>query len=144
MTDSKDKSSVSSTPSSALSNDPHQLREAEKYENPIPSREFLIDYLSQGGSPMTHPQLAEVLGLTDEDSVEALRRRLFAMTRDGQVVCNRNEQYLPVTKANLLKGRVIGHPDGYGFVKTDEPGNDLVLSERQMRGVFDGDRAGHR
>lgn len=136
MTDSKDKTSVAPT----LATDPHQQREAEKYDNPIPSREFLIDYLSQSGTPMTHPELASALGLSDENSVEALRRRLFAMTRDGQAVCNRNEQYLPVTKANLLKGRVIGHPDGYGFIKTDEPGNDLVLSERQMRGVFDGDR----
>ena len=30
-----------------MSNDPFQEREAEKYESPIPSREFILDLLSK-------------------------------------------------------------------------------------------------
>ena len=37
-------------------------------------------------------------------------------------------------------GRVIGHPDGFGFLVPDEGGDDLFLSPRQMRAVFHGDR----
>jgi ribonuclease R len=138
MTD-KDKHSSRSSATSNPADDPHLDREAAKYANPVPSREFLTQFLEQAQGPMLHEQVADALKLFDEDSREAVRRRLIAMTRDGQLVCNRREQFLPVSKANLIRGRVIGHPDGYGFVKTDEPGPDLVLNERQMRAVFDGD-----
>ena len=69
-----------------------------------------------------------------------MRRRLIAMCRDGQLVSNRRGQYLPVSRINLVKGIVIGHRDGFGFVKLDEGGSDLYLSARQMQTVFDGDR----
>ena len=120
--------------------DPHQDREAQKYDNPIPSREFILSYLDERNAPATHPQLATELSLTNENDIEALRRRLIAMSRDGQLVRNRGDQYLPVSRVNLMKGIVIGHRDGFGFVKLDEGGDDLYLSARQMQSVFDGDR----
>jgi len=120
--------------------DPHQQLEAEKYDKPIASRDFILDYLHQVNKPMTHPQLTEALELTDPDNVEALRRRLIAMSRDGQLVGNRKGEFVPVSRVDLLKGRVIGHRDGFGFVKLEEGGDDLFLSARQMRTVFDGDR----
>ncbi len=120
--------------------DPHAEREAGKYQNPIPSREFILDFLDNKSGPMTHPELAHELSLDDPESFEALRRRLIAMARDGQLVRNRRDQYLPTAKVNLIKGTVIGHRDGFGFVQSDEPGDDLFLSARQMQSVFDGDR----
>jgi ribonuclease R len=121
-------------------NDPHQQREAENYSKPIPSREFLLAHLNERHGPATHMDLVEDLQFSDPDNIEALRRRLIAMCRDGQLVCNRSDQYLPSTKVNLKKGVVIGHRDGFGFVKLDEGGPDYYLSARQMQSVFDGDR----
>lgn len=120
--------------------DPYKDREAQKYENPIPSREFILSHLDARNAPATHPELVEELSLTDDDSIEALRRRLIAMSRDGQLVRNRGNQFIPVSRVNLLKGTIIGHRDGFGFVKLDEEGDDLYLSARQMQMVFDGDR----
>lgn len=120
--------------------DPHADREAQKYQNPIPSREFILDFFDQRNAPATHPELAHELKLNEADDFEALRRRLIAMSRDGQLVCNRRGQYLPATRVNLIKGRVIGHRDGFGFVKRDDGEEDLYLSARQMHQVFDGDR----
>lgn len=125
---------------SKATQDPHKDREAQKYENPIPSREFILSHLDARNAPATHPELVEELSLEDDDSIEALRRRLIAMSRDGQLVRNRGDRYLPVSRVNLLKGVVIGHRDGFGFVKLDEGGDDLYLSARQMQMVFDGDR----
>lgn len=71
------------------SRDPHQAREARKYDNPIPSREFILDHLAAAGVPLSQYEVAEQLSLHSEDDVEALRRRLNAMERDGQVVRNR-------------------------------------------------------
>ncbi|MEN8180312.1 MAG: ribonuclease R, partial [Pseudomonadota bacterium] len=81
------------------------------------------------------------LGLIDEERLEALRRRLRAMERDGQLVCNRKRQYCLVNKRDLIVGRVIGHPDGFGFLKPDDSGEDLYLSFKEMRSVFHDDRA---
>ncbi|WP_024328716.1 ribonuclease R [Thioalkalivibrio sp. ALR17-21] len=121
--------------------DPNLEREAQKYDNPIPSREYILDLLQLEGNPLSFEEIAGRLGIEDEERLEALRRRLKAMERDGQALCNRRGAYLPVNQEDLIRGRVIGHPDGFGFLVPDEQDDDLFLSPKQMRGVFHGDRA---
>ncbi len=123
------------------SQDPYHAREAKKYDNPIPSREFIMETLQERGVPMDFHGVAEALGLADEDQLEALRRRLLAMERDGQLVRNRKDNYCLVNKRDLIVGRVIGHPDGFGFLKPDDGGDDLYLSFKEMRPLFHDDRA---
>ena len=96
--------------------DPFAAREAEKYEHPIPSREFILQFLEAQGVPMAHRQLSKALGLRGETEPEALRRRLKAMERDGQLIRNRRGDYGLVSKMDLVRGRVVGHPDGFGFL----------------------------
>ncbi|MCE6982662.1 ribonuclease R, partial [Pseudomonas frederiksbergensis] len=72
---------------------------------------------------------------------EALRRRLRAMERDGQLIYTRRGTYAPVDKLDLILGRIAGHRDGFGFLIPDDGSDDLFLSPAQMRLVFDGDRA---
>ncbi|MDO6825378.1 ribonuclease R [Marinobacter sp. 1_MG-2023] len=120
--------------------DPHANREAQNYENPIQSREFILAHLKDRGAPATHETLCSELGQTSPEGIEALRRRLIAMCRDGQLVCNRRDAYLPIEEADLVSGRVIGHKDGFGFLVPDDGGSDLFLTARQMRQVFHGDR----
>ncbi|MCU7816932.1 MAG: ribonuclease R [Candidatus Thiodiazotropha sp. (ex Rostrolucina anterorostrata)] len=121
--------------------DPHQAREARKYQNPIPSREYIMETLESEGVPMDMQALAKRLDLTSEEQLEALRRRLRAMERDGQLICNRNDNYCLVNKRDLIVGRVIGHADGFGFLRPDDSGDDLYLSFKEMRSVFHDDRA---
>lgn len=121
--------------------DPEAAREAEKYDNPIPSRELILQHLAERGAPATREQLALEFALTAEEDIEALRRRLRAMERDAQVVYTRRGAYAPVDKLDLVVGRVSGHRDGFGFLIPDDGGDDLFLSPTQMRLVFDGDRA---
>jgi len=120
--------------------DPHAKREATKYENPIPSREFILAHLEKAGVPQKQWEIAQELKLTTDDQLEALRRRMRAMERDGQVICLRRGGYAPVDKVDLVPGRVQGHRDGFGFMVPDDASADLFLSPGQMRGVFDGDR----
>ncbi|SFT74045.1 ribonuclease R [Pseudomonas marincola] len=121
--------------------DPEAAREAEKYENPIPSRELILSHLAERGSPANREQLLEEFGLTTDEQVEALRRRLRAMERDGQLIYTRRGTYAPVDKLDLVLGRISGHRDGFGFLVPDDGSDDLFLSPAQMRLVFDGDRA---
>ncbi len=121
--------------------DPHSEREAERYERPIPSREALLAYLDELGEPVAAGELARALGLTEERDREALRRRLQAMERDGQLVRNRRKAYGLAQRMGLVRGRVIGHGDGFGFLVPDGGGEDLFLSPREMRTLMHGDRA---
>ncbi len=121
--------------------DPHLNREQEKYGRASPSREFILHYLEERGMPLTLGELCVEWSIADSWEVEALSRRLRAMERDGQLIRNRREGYGPVAKMNLIPGRVIGHPEGHGFLIPDAGGDNLFLSPRQMRKLLHGDRA---
>ena len=133
MTDSSDQ-----TPKTVF-HDPKAAEEAEKYDNPVASRDALLSLLEEIGHPATHAEVCAHLGETDEDRVEALRRRLIAMSRDGQLISNRRNQFAPLRKVDLVTGLVMGHRDGFGFVLRDGA-DDVHLSNRQMSKVFHGDR----
>ncbi|HEY9148389.1 MAG TPA: RNB domain-containing ribonuclease, partial [Gammaproteobacteria bacterium] len=121
-------------------NDPYIEREAQKYDNPIPSREYIMQLLEEAGQPLNRQEIAEQLELESEEQLEALRRRLRAMERDGQVIFNRRGGYGLVSKMHLIRGRVIGHADGFGFLVPDDGGDDLFLSAREMHSCLHGDR----
>ena len=120
--------------------DPHLRREAKKYPNPIPSREFILDTLTEAGVPLRFDEIVTTLDIRDPEELTALQRRLGAMVRDGQLVRNRRDAYCLVNKRDLIAGRVIGHQDGFGFVRPDDCGDDIYLHSRQMRGLLHNDR----
>ena len=119
--------------------DPHAAREAERYQNPIPSREVILELLAEAEKPLDSTDIAQSLGLEEPEQLDALQKRLRAMERDGQLMVNRRGTYGLVDKMNLLHCRVQGHRDGYGFAMPLAGGDDIYLSARQMHFVFDGD-----
>ena len=120
--------------------DPHADREAQRYARPIPSREAILDLLEQRGELLTEARIAEALDIHDETDLEALRKRLAAMVRDGQLLLGRRGGYAPTQKLDLIAGVVLANAEGYGFLRPDEGGDDLYLSPQQMRAVMHGDR----
>jgi len=120
--------------------DPYARREAKKYERPIPSRELILQLLQDKGMPLSFGEIADCLGVEDPVDLESLERRLKAMERDGQLLRNRRGRFCLINRSDLITGRVIGHPDGFGFLKPEDGGEDLFLSPREMRQVLHGDR----
>ncbi len=121
--------------------DPFAAREAEKYERPIASRELILDVMREQGVPLTGEEISELVGVKEEEDLESLRRRLNAMERDGQLLRNRKDRYCVVNQTDLIAGRIIAHPDGFGFLRPDDGGEDLYLSSREMRSLMHDDRA---
>jgi len=117
--------------------DPHYLREAEKYESPIPSREHILSFIQK--KPKSKRQLFELLSIEDEQK-KAFERRLRAMVRDKQLSCNKIGVYRPFSNRGLITGTVIANPKGFGFVALDKGGKDLRLSSQQMKLAFHGDK----
>lgn len=119
--------------------DPFANREASNYSNPIASRELILETLEDIGEPASLSDVAEKLQLSSEEELEALRRRLIAMTRDGQIISNRRGVYGLAAHMGLERGRIQGNKDGFGFFIPEDGGDDLFLSPREMEKLFDGD-----
>lgn len=119
--------------------DPFLEREKLKYSNPLPSREFLLSILAEQGVPLFPDELAQMLSIKRAER-EFFDRRLAAMERAGQIIINRKGAVCASNKLDLIKCRVVGHRDGYGFAVPEEgDGEDLFLSEREMHKVLHGD-----
>lgn len=121
--------------------DPFAKREAAKYQKPIASRELILEILEGGDGPLSLQDLHAALVVDSDEVVDAYARRLAAMERDGQLIRNRQNHYLPISKVDLVRGRVMGHAEGFGFLIPDEGGEDLFLSPFEMRTLMHGDRA---
>ncbi|MDO5686262.1 MAG: ribonuclease R [Neisseria sp.] len=120
--------------------DPFLAREQEKYDAPLPSREWIVAVLEQDGVPLSVSALEKKLSVKKSES-EAFGYRLSAMVRDGQIYINRRGAVCVADKIELVKCRVEGHKDGYGFAVPliADGGSDFALNEKQMRTLMHGD-----
>lgn len=115
-------------------------RELATYDNPLPSREYILQVVTEQGVPLSFERLVKLLDIRAEEE-EFFIRRLGAMARDGQLMQNRGGNWLLPDKADLITGKVLGHMDGFGFLVPDDGRPDLFLSAREMEKVMHGDRA---
>ena len=119
--------------------DPQLEREKARYGHALPSREFILQALEEQGVPVNEKVLQSLLEITEEET-EIFGRRLSAMLREGQIMRNRKGDICVVEKLDLIKGRVQGHPDGFGFLIPDDGSPDLFLSAKEMHKALHGDR----
>ena len=118
--------------------DPMLARERAKYENPLPSREFILSLIEAAGVPVEATELQQRLDITEEEG-EAFTRRLGAMQRDGQLMRNRRNALCLPSKLDLIKARVEGHPEGFGFGVPEDGSADLFLGPKEMQKTLHGD-----
>ena len=119
--------------------DPHHKRESAKYEKPIASREFILSILEQKGFPMTFTQMCKAVQCHDKEQMVGLKRRLRAMENAGQLVFTKFKQYAIASESTVITGEVIGHRDGFGFLKPDNGDKDYYIPYHEMRQVVHGD-----
>ena len=120
--------------------DPQAKRESANYDNPIASRELILERLRAAGVPRDIGAIAEDLDISSDLDLEALRRRLRAMCRDSQLLMDRRGRYALVEKLDLVSGRVQAHRDGFGWLRPEDGSADVYLHERQLHSAMDGDR----
>ncbi len=119
--------------------DPFFERERLNYDEPLPSREYILQALTEQGVPVSDGKLEQLLEITPNER-EMFARRLSAMEREGEIMRNRRNAICVVEKLDLIRGRVQGHPDGFGFLIRDEGGPDMFLGPKEMHKVLHGDR----
>lgn len=123
-----------------MTDDPHYEREKAKYENPVASREHLLETLKNHGKPMSFMDICHSVNAQDEDSRIGIQRRLRAMEREGQIQFTKQKRYAVLQQERLIRGRIIGHRDGYGFLRPDDNSGDLFISAGQMQLFMHDDR----
>jgi len=124
-------------------NDPHASREAAQYEAPLPSRELVLQLLTDQGVPLSLEHVYALLDIKDAER-DNFNKRLNAMEREGQIMRNRKGALCLTEKIHAIAGTVQGHPDGFGFLVPDDKikhPDDLFLGPREMAQVMHGDRA---
>lgn len=122
-----------------------QTHKGKPYKHPIPSENELIDFLTDEGKPLKADAILKAFELKGQRMRSLLVDKLNAMVRAGQILENRRGEFCLTAKLDLVTGTVSGHRDGFGFVVRDdgEP-DDIYLSAREMRSLFDGDRVAVR
>ena len=124
--------------------DPHSSREAERYANPIASREFILSMITEADQALTARQIAGRLSLTSPEDKKALKSRLGAMLRSGQLAMNQRSGYrLPNPDdmpEDAVEGVISAHPDGFGFLMVPGEAPDIYLNHQVMRRVMHGDK----
>ncbi len=111
-----------------------------QYSVTIPSREDILNLLEKSGQPLNSKIIANKFGKVSAEQRKAVRKRLKAMVRDGQLIKNRQRGYGLVVKMDLVAGKIIGHSDGFGFLVPDDGSEDIYLSGKQMQSLLHGDR----
>ncbi len=104
----------------------------------LPRDSEILERLREKGSRVvSFKDLARAFHVREEEE-DALRERLDALERKGQVARVRGEKYSAIEFSNLTAGRLSVRPEGYGFVLVDG-GPDLFVSRSGMHGALDGD-----
>tara|TARA_B100000700_G_scaffold16477_1_gene16318 strand:+ start:2136 stop:4493 length:2358 start_codon:yes stop_codon:yes gene_type:complete len=109
------------------------------YEVEIPSREELLELVQKQLKPVSFDEFVNHFKLDDERQHIGIKRRLRAMERDGQLVYTKANSYGLPERMQLIKGRIIGHREGFGFCQPEEGGGDIFIPHHQMYSVLHGD-----
>ena len=116
----------------------------KSYRHPVPKRSEILDFIKNFGKPVAADVLLREFGIKGQRMQTQFLDALRKMVRHGQVIENRRGEFCLVERLHLHAGIVIGHPDGFGFLKPDDGDEDIYLSAGQMRSVFHGDRVAVR
>ena len=81
---------------------------------------------------MSFLDICNLVNAFDEEARIGIQRRLRAMEREGQVQFTKQKKYILQNRDELIKGRIIGHRDGYGFLRPEDKSGDLFISAGQM------------
>jgi ribonuclease R len=120
--------------------DPHAAREAAKYTKPVSSREFILAHIKTRNAPVSLRELCDELNIHDEEDTEAIRRRLKAMLRDGQLEQVAKRRYWLQGRRTLVEGKVLIDKKNMLWVIPDDRSSRIALPYFTDTKVMQGNR----
>ncbi len=103
------------------------------------SQKKILDLMKEGAyKPMSFKELLHLFDVR-KDKRDRFKRMVKEMVSEGTLVMIRGGRYGLPSKMNLLTGELICHPDGFGFVRPEEGGEDIFINPRKLGGAMHGD-----
>ncbi|MFH0881347.1 MAG: RNB domain-containing ribonuclease, partial [Lentisphaerota bacterium] len=90
--------------------------------------------------PMKKHELMSALGIREEDRA-TFRHILYEMEVQGKIILLRKNRWALPQSARQTVGRLRMHPQGFGFVISDDPAiSDIFIPEKSLGTALEGDR----
>ncbi|HSB05079.1 MAG TPA: ribonuclease R [Thermodesulfobacteriota bacterium] len=114
-------------------------KKTKQHRKDLSAEEILV-LMEREDRPLLVRDILRILDLQKEER-RNLRELLKDLAEEGKIVKIRGNRYGLPKRMNLVVGRVKSHPDGYGFVIPETPGEeDVFVSPRNLREAMHGDR----
>ncbi len=110
--------------------------------SPQTLHDHVLRFLSDHGKPVTVRELVRRLGL-EKDGRQELKPLLRRLLADGEVVKIRGTRLGLPSRMNLVVGRLVCNPAGYGFVQPEnrqKGQSDVYVSAVNIKEALHGDR----
>lgn len=92
----------------------------------------------EAARPMSFKELVRSMNV-HKDMRDMFKKVLKGMVSEGALIKIRGGRYGLPSKMNLTTGELICHPDGFGFVRPGEGGEDIFINPRRLAGAMHGD-----
>lgn len=111
-------------------------------KNELTLDQRLLDFMREDAyKPLTVQEIEEQFGFEDADEFKELVKTLVRLEEKGSLVRSRSNRYGVPERMNLMRGKFIGHPRGFGFVAHEEPGmDDIFIPPTEVNGAINGDK----
>lgn len=119
--------------------DSYQKKENRKYVNFIPCIKKILFLLKSSKDLINQKKIEKIFNINSQEGKKTLRRRLKLMVKNGQIIYTYDHHYIILENEKIVQGKVIGHRDGYGFLRTEKFKDDIWLSIEQMKLCIHGD-----
>lgn len=88
---------------------------------------------------VTFDELARDLGLISGFDRQALASTLNELVREDKIVFTKRNKYTLPENSGAIKATIYGNPNGYGFARPFNDGEDIFIPERALNGATHGD-----
>ena len=111
-------------------------------KNEISLDQRLLAYMREEAyKPLTVQEIEEQFGFEDADEFKELVKTLVKLEEKGLLVRSRANRYGVPERMNLLVGKFIGHPRGFGFVALEEADrDDIFIPPTEVNSAVNGDK----
>ena len=111
-------------------------------KNEISLDQRLLSFMREDAyKPLTVQEIEEQFGFEDADEFTELVKTLVKLEEKGLLVRSRANRYGVPERMNLMSGKFIGHPRGFGFVAYEEAGqDDIFIPPTEVNGAINGDK----
>ncbi|BGI51038.1 MAG: ribonuclease R [Arsenophonus endosymbiont of Ceratovacuna japonica] len=114
-------------------------QEFQKYHSSIISCEYILKILEKYTIPISKQEIAKILNINKKEELEFLYYLLRKMEHDDKLIFTSHKCYILPKRLNLIKGTVIGHRNGFGFLRIEGKKDDFYISLQEMKKVMHND-----